>query len=103
MSFYLVDKLISDFDETISERDTIRLLVRAAAEKRNTEKAEILEAWQETVEWYTAEHARICDRWFNSPQGDTSNTIIDFLKAFEPLEMRSIARVMGQRFLAGLR
>jgi thiamine phosphate phosphatase / amino-HMP aminohydrolase len=117
MSKYIIKKLIADFDETITEADTIQRLVHAAIETRgldtsgNTKlhKNRVLAEWEQTVEWYTTQYTRRRDVWLNDHQlevesrgGEESSLLLDFLKAFEPLELDSIHRVMGGRFLAGL-
>ncbi len=97
MPKYPIDKLITDFDETISERDTISILVHTAAENRKHEKAQFLTAWREMVEWYWVRYRQIADGWLNR-----CHSIVDFLKAFEELETASIQKVMAKRFLEGL-
>ena len=116
---YPIDKLIADFDETVSEVDTISLLVHAAIESRTIPFQEgaqvsLLADWQETVEWYSTQYARIVDEWLSSGKpkeirnrnhsqsaSDLAD-LTDFLKALEALEKTSIRRVTGRKFLAGL-
>ena len=97
MPKYPIDKLITDFDETISERDTISTLVHTAADNRAHEKEEFLAAWQEMVQWFLTRHHRVCDAWQNH-----RHSLVDFLKSFEELETASIQRVMTKGFLEGL-
>ena len=97
MPKYPIAKLITDFDETISEQDTISTLVHTAADTRPGEKAQFLAAWQEMVQWYLTRYYRVCDAWQNQ-----RHSIVDFLKTFEELERASIQRVMAKGFLAGL-
>ena len=97
MPKYPIDKLITDFDETISEGDTISTLVHTAADTRKGEKEQFLAAWREMVQWYLTRYDRVCDAWLNH-----RHSIVDFLKAFEELETASIQRVMAKGFLAGL-
>ena len=97
MSKYPINKLITDFDETISERDTISTLVRTAADNRAHEKEEFLAAWQEMVQWFLTRYHRVCDAW-----QDHRHSLVDYLKSFEELETASIQRVMAQGFLEGL-
>ena len=97
MPKYPIDKLITDFDETISERDTISTLVHTAADNREGEKEEFLAAWQEMVQWFLTRYHRVCDAWRNH-----QHSIVDFLKSFEELETASIQRVMAKGFLEGL-
>ena len=97
MSRYPIDKLITDFDETISERDTISTLVHAAADNRAHEKEEFLAAWQEMVQWFLTRYHRVCDAW-----QDHRHSLVDYLKSFEELETASIQRVMAKGFLEGL-
>ena len=101
MSVYTIDKLITDFDETISEADTIQLLVYAAAENREHDRTQTLTHWKETVEWYTTKYTHIVDKWLDN-HDSRQLSIVDFLKAFETLEIVSIRRVMQGRFLEGL-
>ena len=97
MPKYPIDKLITDFDETISERDTISTLVYAAADNREGEKEEFLAAWQEMVQWFLTRYFRVCDAWQNH-----RHSLVDYLKSFEELETASIQRVMDKGFLEGL-
>ena len=97
MSRYPINKLITDFDETISERDTISTLVHTAAANRGHEKEEFLAAWQEMVQWFLTRYHRVCDAW-----QDHRHSLVDFLKSFEDLETASIQRVIAKGFLEGL-
>ena len=97
MSKYPIDQLITDFDETISERDNISTLVHTAADNRTHEKEEFLAAWQEMVQWFLTRYHRVCDAWQNH-----SHSLVDYLKSFEALETASIQRVIAKGFLAGL-
>ena len=97
MPKYPIDKLITDFDETISERDTISTLVRTAADNREGEKEEFLAAWQEMVQWFLTRYHRVCDAW-----QDHRHSLVDYLKSFEELEAASIQQVMAKGFLEGL-
>ena len=97
MPKYPIDKLITDFDETISERDTISTLVHTAADNRAHEKDEFLAAWQEMVQWFLTRYHRVCDAWQNH-----RHSLADYLKSFEELETASIQRVIAKGFLEGL-
>jgi HAD superfamily phosphoserine phosphatase-like hydrolase len=97
MPKYPIDKLITDFDETISERDTISTLVHTAADNRAHEKDEFLAAWQEMVQWFLTRYHRVCDAW-----QDHRHSLVDYLKSFEELETASIQRVIAKGFLEGL-
>ena len=94
---YPIAQLITDFDETISERDTISTIVQTAADNRGGEKAEFLAAWQEMVQWFLTRYHRVCDAWQSH-----RSSLVDFLKSFEELETVSIQRVMTKGFLAGI-
>ena len=97
MPKYPINKFITDFDETISERDTISTLVHTAADNRVHEKEEWLAAWQEMVQWFLTRYHQVCDAW-----QDHRHSLVDYLKSFEELEAASIQRVMAKGFLAGL-
>ena len=97
MPNYPINKLITDFDETISERDTISTLVRTAADNRAHKKEEFLAAWQEMVQWFLTRYHRVCDAW-----QDHRHSLVDYLKSFEELETVSIQRVIAKGFLEGL-
>ena len=97
MPKYPIDKLITDFDETISERDTISTLVHTAADNHGGEKEEFLAAWQEMVQWFLTRYHRVCDAWQHH-----QHSLVDFLKSFEEVEAASIQRVMAKGFLEGL-
>lgn len=94
---YPIAKLITDFDETISERDNISTLVQTAAENRGSEKEDFLAAWQEMVQWFLTRYQRVCDAW-----QDHRGSLVNFLKSFEQLETVSIQRVMTKGFLEGV-
>lgn len=97
MPNYPINKLITDFDETISERDTISTLVYTAADTRTREKEQFLAAWEEMVQWFLTRYHRVCEAW-----QDHRHSLMDFLKSFEELETASIQRVMAKGFLEGL-
>ena len=97
MSKYPIHKLITDFDETISERDTISTLVHTAADNHAHQKEEFLAAWQEMVQWFLTRYYRVCDAW-----QDHRHSLVDYLKSFEELETVSIQRVIAKGFLEGL-
>ena len=97
MPKYPINKLITDFDETISERDTISTLVYTAADNRAHEREEFLAAWQEMVQWFLTRYHRVCDAW-----QDHRHSLVDYLKSFEELETVSIQRVIAKGFLQGL-
>lgn len=114
-----IDRLIADFDETVSEVDTIDLLVQAAIKRRLIaaeagEQASLLLDWRGTVECYSMQYARIVDEWLACGRRKAIRTqksppspldlagLPDFLKAFEALEQTSIRRVIGRKFLSGL-
>ena len=103
MPIYRVDKLISDFDETISQEDTIQTLVNAAMQNRAVNELPTIEEWKQTVEWYRTRYSHRCNKWLNVPREYYQGTVADFLSEIESLEMASIAKVMKKRFLAGLR
>ena len=102
MPIYRVDKLISDFDETISQKDTIQSLVTAAMQNRTVDESPTIEEWRQTVEWYRTRHSLRCDKWLNSHPEHCQGTVIDFLSDIKSLEISSIGRVTEKRFLAGL-
>lgn len=103
MSAYRVDKLIVDFDETISQKDTIQTLVTSAMQNRAADELPTIKEWEQMVEWYKTRHSHRCDKWLNSPREHCQGTVVDFLSEIESLEMVSIDRVMKEKFLAGLR
>lgn len=103
MSIYRIDKLISDFDETISQKDTIQTLVTAAMQNRTADELPTAEEWEQTVEWYKTLYSHRCDKWLNGSRENCQGTIVDFLTRIESLEMDAIGRVMKKKFLAGLR
>ena len=103
MPIYRVDKLISDFDETISEKDTIQTLVATAIQNRNIGDVPTVEEWKQMVEWYRTRYSRRCNKWLNGPREHCQGTVADFLSDMESLDVASIGRVMNKGFLAGLR
>lgn len=94
---YPITQLITDFDETISERETISTIVRTAADNRGSEKEEFLAAWREMTEWYWTQYRQLSDERLNR-----CRSITDCLKAFEELETVAIQRVIAKGFLAGI-
>ncbi|MCZ6677294.1 MAG: hypothetical protein O7E52_08595 [Candidatus Poribacteria bacterium] len=112
MPKYPIDKLIADFDETISEQDTISLIVHATADNRRNGKSQFLADWREMVKWYSTRYQRIRNQWLADEQSivnrqkpaleRSEGSIVDFLKAFEEVESASIERVIEKGFLAGL-
>jgi 2-hydroxy-3-keto-5-methylthiopentenyl-1-phosphate phosphatase len=104
MPKYPINKLITDFDGTVSEQDTINLLVYAAADNCQRGKAQFLAAWQKMVGWYSTRYNRIRDEWLGNRQSLVTrhSSLVDFLKAFEELESASIQKVMDKGLLAGL-
>ncbi|MDE0184208.1 MAG: haloacid dehalogenase-like hydrolase [Candidatus Poribacteria bacterium] len=113
-----IEKLIADFDGTVSEVDTLGLLVQNAAKHRATggdmgAQPSFLE-WRETVEWYSKQHARIVNEWLTNDSGGTTGTednlevhpdlagLRRFLDAAEVLEYDATHRVIERKFLSGL-
>ena len=113
-----IDKLIADFDGTVSEVDTLGQLVQTATKHRTVAgdagaRNSFLE-WRETVERYSKQQARIVDEWLNSDSRKTTDNrdvpavgpnlegLRRFLDASEVLEYTSTHRVMEKKFLAGL-
>lgn len=113
-----IDKLIADFDGTVSEVDTLGLLVQTATKHRTIAgeagaQASFFE-WRETVEWYSQQCDRIAGEWLVSDHEETTHAqniprstpdpagLQGFLDDFEVLEYSSTRRVMERRFLSGL-
>ena len=113
-----IDKLIADFDGTVSEVDTLGLLVQAAAKNRTIAgeagaKTSFSE-WRETVEWYSRQHARLVEEWLSVDSVETTHTgqimevptdlagLQRFLNASETLEYYATHRVIEKKFLSGL-
>ena len=67
MPIYRVDKLISDFDETISQEDTIQTLVNAAMQNRAVNELPTIEEWKQTVEGYRTRYSHRCNKWLKRP------------------------------------
>ena len=103
MPIYRVDKFISDFDETISQEDTIQLLVSAAMQNRSMDEMPTIKEWKQTVEWYRARYSHRCNKWLNDSRERCQGNLLNFLSEIESLEMHSIGKVMRKRFLAGLK
>ena len=103
MPIYRVEKLISDFDETISQKDTIQTLVTTAIQNRDVGDFPTIEEWKQMVEWYKTRFSHRCNKWLNGPRENCQGTVVDFLSDIESLDVASIGRVMNKGFLAGLR
>ena len=97
MPKYPIDKLITDFDETISEQETISTIVQTAADNRGAEKEQFLAAWREMAEWYWTRYRQLSDERLNH-----CHSITDCLKVFEELEVAAIQRVIAKGFLEGI-
>ena len=113
-----IDRLIADFDGTVSEVDTLGLLVRTAVEHRTiageADSQESFLEWRETVEWYSEQCARIVDEWLACNRDEMEHVqnisklpsdlvgLRGFLDAFEVLEYSSTRRVIESKFLSGL-
>ena len=113
-----IDRLIADFDGTVSEVDTLGLLVRTAVEHRTiageADSQESFLEWRETVEWYSEQCARIVDEWLACDRDEMEHVqniskipsdlvgLRGFLDAFEVLEYSSTRRVIESKFLTGL-
>ena len=97
MPKYPINKLITDFDETISEQEAISTIVQTAADNRGDKKEEFLAAWREMAEWYWVRYRQLSDERLNH-----SHSITDCLKTFEELETAAIQRVIAKGFLAGI-
>ena len=102
MPIYRVDKLISDFDETISQKDTIQSLVSAASQSRDGNGTPTIEEWHQMVEWYRGRYALRCEKWLDGSHEHCKGTLLDFLCDIRSLETVSIRKVMKKGFLAGL-
>ena len=103
MPIYRIDKLISDFDETISQKDTIQTLVTVAMQNCADDELPTVAEWEQMVKWYKTRYSHRCDKWLNGPHEHCQGTVVDFLSEIESLETVSIDRVMKKKFLAGLR
>ncbi|MDE0300264.1 MAG: haloacid dehalogenase-like hydrolase [Candidatus Poribacteria bacterium] len=103
MPIYRVDKLISDFDETISQKDTIQTIVGIAMQNRTANEPPTVEEWKQMAGWYTSRYSRRCNKWLSVPRDRSQETFTDFLSDIESLDVDSIGRVMKKNFLAGLR
>lgn len=113
-----IDKLIADFDGTVSEVDTLGLLVQTATKHRmivgETGAQASYREWRETVEWYSQQCAHIVDEWLTCDHEETTHVqsiprsasdltgLRGFLDAFEALEYSSTRRVIETKFLSGL-
>lgn len=102
MPIYQIDKFISDFDETISQKDTIQSLVTSALQSRAVDAFPTIDEWKKTVDWYRVRYAHRCDKWLREPHEHCRGTLDDFLCDIRSLETISIRKVMQKRFLAGL-
>lgn len=101
MSIYTIDKLITDFDETISEADTTQSLVRAAIVTHGQRGKELRADWEQLVEWYTIQHTRISNEQLFNDNHQVS-CMEQLVKAFDALHTQSVGRIIKGRLLAGL-
>jgi len=104
MKSYPITKLIVDFDQTITVKDTIANIVYAAADSHD-DRAEFLDEWNSVVEQFSNEYSQVVEEFFDQPA--PSQTTCDVLQKsfeiFEEVEMASIERVISGKFLAGIR
>jgi len=115
MKTYPITKLIVDFDQTITVKDTIANIVYAAADNRDDREG-FIDAWNRVVEWFSREYTQVIEKLFSQP-APAQNTCDVLLKSaecknqrsvflqrkfeiFEEIEMASIERVVSGKFLA---
>jgi len=119
MKTYPITKLIVDFDQTITVKDTIANIVYAAADNHHDDRKEFLNAWNGVVEWFSGEYAQVIEDLFSQPAPSQSTCDVlpksaecknqrsvflqRKLEIFEQIEMASIRRVISGQFLANTR
>ena len=118
MKTYPITKLIVDFDQTITVKDTIANIVCVAADSHD-DREEFLDAWKNTVEWFSSEYSQVMEELFIQPppaqntcdvllrsverRNQRSLSLQRKLEIFEEIEMASIERVISGKFLANTR
>ena len=97
MGKYVVSALITDFDETITQQDTINPMVQLAA-KQSANPASMLSAWEDLSKWYLSQF-----RQPNPPSLFDAPSLESFLDHYHCMvEEVSLQKVVQQRFLAGI-
>ncbi len=104
MKTYPIAKLITDFDKTITVKDTIANIAYAAANNLDVDSDELVQSWHRVVEQFSREYIQLFERLLNQPQPthDKYNALLQFFAAFDAVERASIERVVAGRFLANL-
>ncbi len=104
MKDYPITVLITDFDKTITVKDTIADIAYAATNNLDVGSDELVQSWHRVVEQFSREYIQLFERLLNQPQPthDRYNALLQFFAAFDTVERASIERVVAGRFLAGL-
>lgn len=104
MKPYPITKLIVDFDQTITVKDTIANIVYAAADSHE-DREEFLNGWNHVVEWFSREYSQVIEEFFGqpAPSQNTGDVLRKSFEIFEEVEMASIGRVISGKFLANTR
>jgi 2-hydroxy-3-keto-5-methylthiopentenyl-1-phosphate phosphatase len=110
MNRYPITTLITDFDGTITVKDTIADIAYAAADNflsasRETSYEEFLQSWHGVVRKFSDEYTQLFERLLDQPRPSRYNydALLKFLASFAEIELASVERVVSGNFLAGIK
>ena len=111
MKTYPITKLITDFDGTVTVKDTIANIAYAAADNLrvsasgNTSYNEFLQSWHNVVKQFSDEYIHLFEKLLNQPQDfqNTYDALLKFLASFNEIELASVERVISGKFLVGIK
>ena len=111
MKIYPITNLITDFDGTVTIKDTIANIAYASADNfrvsasKGTSYSEFLQSWHHVVKQFSDEYLQLFERLLNQPQPsqNTYDALLKFLASFDEIELASVKRVVSGKFLAGIK
>jgi len=116
MKIYPITNLITDFDGTVTVKDTIANIAYASADNfrvsqsKGTSYNEFLQSWHHVVKQFSDEYIQLFERllnqpqpWLTKPSQNTYDALLKFLASFDKIELASVKRVVSGKFLAGIK
>ncbi|CAG8448542.1 6658_t:CDS:2 [Ambispora gerdemannii] len=99
----VVGLLVSDFDETITQNDTLSVLIAICPRMSDDCRKDCPPPWSYFVELYFKERAEHIKRWGETNSERTLEDFYKLLKSLENVEERSMKRVEDFKCLVGVR
>jgi phosphoserine phosphatase len=110
MKKYPIAQLITDFDKTVTVKDTIANIAYAAADNlslfsAHTSYQKFLKLWHAVVKQFSDEYIQLFEKLLHQPQTSQNNygALLNFLASFDEIELASIERVVSGKFLANIK